>query len=102
MLTIMADTNSDRIKELKMTAKWSTDSAEKKGAISELLQYGDEGILAIQEVLSVTVYDDIKQACLEAIKSIGRAQSKNNAAISKKRKTVKKKNIQKEKMRAKR
>jgi|SRR5581483_462100 len=100
MLTIMADTDSERIRELKMTAKWSTDSNEKKGAISELLQYGDEGRLAIQEVLSVTAYDDVKQACLEAIRSIGRGQSKNSTAIPKKRKAVAKKNSQKKKKRA--
>jgi hypothetical protein len=78
----MAATDSDRIRELKMTAKWSTDGDEKKAAISELLQYGDKGILAIQEVLSVTAYDDVRQACIEAIRSIGKGQ-KNTDAIPK-------------------
>lgn len=100
MLTIMADTDSERVRELKMTAKWSPDGDEKKGAISELLRYGDQGVLAIQEVLSVTAYDDVKQACLEAIRSIGRGQkSKDNAAIPKKRKAVAKKNKSQKKKR---
>jgi hypothetical protein len=86
----MAATDFDRIRELKMTAKWSTDGDEKKGAVSELLQYGNEGILAIQEVLSVTAYDDVKQACVEAISSIGRVQ-KSTATPKAKRKSAKKK-----------
>ena len=43
MLTPMSASDFDRIRELKMTAKWSTDGDEKKNAISELLQYGDKG-----------------------------------------------------------
>ncbi len=95
MLALMANPDSDRIRELKMAAKWSTDGDEKKSAISELLQYGDEGISAIQEVLSVTAYEDVKQACLEAIRSIGRAQKSN--AAPKKRKAVKKASKKKKK-----
>ncbi len=97
MLTPMSATDSDRIRELKMTAKWSTDGDEKKGAISELLQYGDKGILAIQEVLSVTVYDDVKQACIEAIKSIGREQKNTEAIPKTRRKSATKKKSQKKK-----
>jgi hypothetical protein len=95
MLTPMSATDSDRIRELKMTAKWSTDGDEKKGAISELLQYGDKGILAIQEVLSVTAYDDVKQACIEAIRSIGRGQKNTEATPKTRRKSASKKKKQK-------
>ena len=95
MLTPMSATDSDRIRELKMTAKWSTDGDEKKGAISELLQYGDKGILAIQEVLSVTAYDNVKQACIDAITSIGRRQKNTEATSKTRRKNAAKKKRQK-------
>jgi len=95
MLTLMASTDSDRIRELKMTAKWSTDGDEKKNAISQLLRYGDEGKFAIQEVLSVTAYDDVKEACIEAIRSIGK--SHKNTAIPKQRRKAAKKKSQKKK-----
>ena len=67
--------DSERIRELKLAAKWGMDTAEKKKAISELLQFGNEGVSAIQEILAVTAYDDVKQACLDAIRSIGRKQT---------------------------
>lgn len=93
----MAATDSDRIRELKMTAKWSTDGDEKKAAVSELLQYGDKGVLAIQEVLSVTAYDDVRQACIEAIRSIGRGQNNTDATPKTGRKNATKKKSQKKK-----
>jgi hypothetical protein len=66
--------NSESIKELKLTAKWGIDNEEKKKAIFGLLQYGHEGASAIREILGVTAYADVKQACIDAIKSIGRKQ----------------------------
>jgi hypothetical protein len=86
------------IKELKMTAKWSTDGSEKKGAILELLQYGNNGLLAIQEILSVTAYDDIRQACIEAIKSIGKMQTNSDAIRKTRKKSTAKRKRQKKKM----
>jgi cytochrome c5 len=56
--------------ELKERAKWSKDSAEKKTAIRELSTHGDRALPALGEILSVTAYDDIKAACMEAIKAI--------------------------------
>jgi len=76
LLTEIASTDSERIKELKLSAKWSTDNSEKKKAIFELLEYGHEGLLALREVLTITAYDDVKQTCIEAIKSIRRHHKK--------------------------
>lgn len=56
--------------ELKERAKWSKDSTEKKTAIRELSAHGNRAIPALDEILSVTAYDEIKTACMEAIKSI--------------------------------
>ena len=72
----MEAANSERIRQLKLTAKWSADNNEKKQAISQLINYGDMALPAIQEVLNITVYDDVKQACIEAIRSLGGAAQK--------------------------
>ena len=56
--------------ELKERAKWSRDLAEKKTAIKELSNHGDMALPALDEILSVTAYDEIKAACMEAIKAI--------------------------------
>jgi hypothetical protein len=61
---------SDTIFELKERAKWSRDAAEKKTAIKELSTHGDRALAALDEILSVTAYDDIRAACMEAIKAI--------------------------------
>jgi hypothetical protein len=73
----MESTDSERIRQLKLTAKWSSDNYEKKKAISQLLQYGDGGLPAIQEILVITAYDDIRQACIDAISSLGMDQKSN-------------------------
>lgn len=56
--------------ELKERAKWSRDLAEKKTAIKELSSHGDMALPALDEILSITAYDEIKAACMEAIKAI--------------------------------
>lgn len=63
----MSDTN---IFELKERAKWSRDTAEKKNAIKDLAAHGDRAISALDEIQSVTAYEDIRAACMEAIKAI--------------------------------
>ena len=73
----LATSDGEKIKELKLAAKWSTDSAEKKKAIAELSKYGSEALPAIEEVLGVTAYDDVKAACIEAIKSAAKDNQKS-------------------------
>jgi hypothetical protein len=69
--------SDDRMKlfELKEKAKWSSDPEEKKTAIKELSTYGENAISALQEIMSITAYEDIKNDCAEAIRSM-RARSK--------------------------
>ena len=55
--------------ELKETAKWSSNPQEKKEAISKLSARGAEALPLLEEILNVTAYDDIKAACIDAIKS---------------------------------
>jgi hypothetical protein len=56
--------------ELKEQAKWSKDPVERKTAISELSTHGDRALAALGEIMTVTAYDEIKAACMDAIKAI--------------------------------
>src|SRR5215207_3166320 len=73
---------SDRMTlfELKEKAKWSSDPEEKKAAIKELSTHGENAISELQEIMSITAYEDIKNACAEAIKSM---QARNNVEVNK-------------------
>jgi hypothetical protein len=62
--------------ELEQTAKWSHSLRQKKIAIKELSFHGDLAIPYLDEVMNVTTYDEIKAACMEAIKAI---KEKNQA-----------------------
>jgi hypothetical protein len=64
--------NHDRMTlfELKEKAKWSTVPEESKAAINELSNHGGDAISELQEIMRVTAYEDIKNACAEAIMSI--------------------------------
>jgi hypothetical protein len=66
--------------ELKEKAKWSSDPEEKKAAIKELSTRGENAISELQEIMSITAYEDIKNACAEAIKSM---QARNSIEVNK-------------------
>ena len=55
---------------LKEKAKWSTYPEEKKTAIEELSDHGEDAMSELQEIMRTTAYEDIKNACAEAIMSI--------------------------------
>lgn len=61
--------------ELKEKAKWSSDPEEKKAAIKELSTRGENALSELQEIMNITAYEDIRNACAEAIRSI-RARNK--------------------------
>ena len=73
------------ISQLKETAKWSRDQEEKKIAIKELSARGENGLTALEEILTVTVYDEIKTACIEAIRAANDKESPTNLTASKKK-----------------
>ena len=56
--------------ELKEKAKWSTIPEESKAAIKELSNHGEDAMSELQEIMRITAYEDIKNACAEAIMSI--------------------------------
>jgi hypothetical protein len=62
--------------ELKEKAKWSSDPEEMKTAIKELSTHGNIAVPSLQEILNVTAYEEIKMACIDAIKVIGAEKSK--------------------------
>lgn len=82
----MSDTKA--FYELKEKAKWSRDTEEKKLAIKELSSFGEKAISSLEEIRNVTAYEDIKLACIEAIKSIKgtKAVQPTDAAIDIKKK----------------
>ncbi|MDQ4012619.1 MAG: hypothetical protein M3146_02705, partial [Thermoproteota archaeon] len=55
-------------------AKWSSDPEERKAAIKELSTHGENAISELQEIANITAYEDIKNACAEAIKSMQHAR----------------------------
>jgi len=63
----MSDTD---VWELKEKAKWSDDKEDKKTAIKELSAYGQAALDPLREILAVTTYDEVRAACVEAIKEI--------------------------------
>ena len=64
--------------ELTQAAKWSDSLQEKKMAIKELSFHGEHAIQYLDEVKNVTTYDEIKVACLEAIKAIKEKKKTTN------------------------
>ena len=77
---------SDRttIFELKEKAKWSADPREKKAAIKELSTHGQAAIPQLEEILTITAYEEIRTDCAEAIKAIlaNSKQGGESAAVS--------------------
>jgi hypothetical protein len=58
------------IRELKEMAKWSRSQQEMKTAINELAARGEIALPVLEEILNVTAHEDIKAACIEAIKAV--------------------------------
>jgi hypothetical protein len=66
----------ERYWQLKESAKWSLEVDERRRAIRALARgYGRDAIQAIEEIKDVSAYDEIKRACIEAIKSATREHS---------------------------
>jgi hypothetical protein len=74
--------NHDRMTlfDLKEKAKWSAHPEEKKAAIEELSNQGEDAMSELQEIMRITAYEDIKNACAEAIMSI---QTRNKEVVFK-------------------
>lgn len=87
----------DRFWELKEAAKWSLDVNERKKSIRMLADYyGPQAMQSIAEIRDVAAYDEIRRACIEAIRAVSthktaRKTKKFNATKSRKKNNVRKK-----------
>ena len=80
----------DRFWELKEEAKWSLDVSKRKKSIRMLADfYGPAAVQSIAEIRDVAAYDEIKKACIEAIRAVSshrppRKPTRSNATKAKK------------------
>jgi hypothetical protein len=58
-----------------------------KTAINELSSRGDVALPALEEILNVTAHEDIKAACIEAIKAIKEERKEKEEGTVKKMKS---------------
>lgn len=62
--------------DLKESAKWSLDVRERKRAIMQLANsYGLKAVQPITEIKEVAAYDELRKACIEAIKIASKGRS---------------------------
>lgn len=74
-----------QIWQLKETAKWADDPEARKSAIGELTMQGAIAVPSLEEIMNVTTREDIKAACIDAIKAI---KEKNDKPIQSQREEV--------------
>lgn len=66
----------DTLWELKQAAKWSLGLMERRDAIEQMARtYREGAIHALLEIKNTTVHDEIRQACIDAIKSVGSSRN---------------------------
>ena len=65
--------------DLKESAKWAGDEQKRREAVNELATYGESALPTLEEIMSVTAYDEIKTACIDAINSIKNKESGTTA-----------------------
>ncbi len=76
--------DQDRLHQLKEDAKWASSVEGQIRAVRELGALGKVALPSLEEVLQVSVRDEIKQCCVEAIRNLGR-NSKAEAGRAKKK-----------------
>jgi hypothetical protein len=64
--------DQDRLHQLKEDAKWASSIEGQIRAVKELGTLGEVALPSLEEVLQVSVRDEIKQCCTEAIRNLGR------------------------------
>lgn len=66
----MLSFSDGRFWELKEAAKWSLALDERKKAVAELIStYGEAALQVLSEIKDITVHDEIRKICMEAIMS---------------------------------
>ncbi len=73
---------SDALRELTIDAKWETNLEKQKRSIEKLGSYGRPAIPSLEEIMTVTTRDEIRQFCLNAIKGIQQKNTTQNEQVS--------------------
>lgn len=61
---------NEKLWELKEAGKWSLNLEERKKAVAELANYrNDDAVQALSEIKDTTAFEEIRQACMDAIMS---------------------------------
>ena len=76
--------DQDRLHQLKEDAKWASSVEGQIKAVRELGAFGDAALPSLEEVLQVSVREDIKQCCVEAIEKLGRDSKAEKARKNRK------------------
>jgi hypothetical protein len=74
--------NSNALRELTIDAKWETNLEKQKRSIKKLGSYGSPAIPSLEEIITVTTRDEIRQFCLDAIKGIQQENATQNEQVS--------------------
>lgn len=79
----MLSSGDEKFWDLKESAKWSLDVQERKRAIMQLAHaYGPNAVRPIAEIRDVAAYDEIRKACIEAMKVASKVRPSSSLARS--------------------
>ena len=67
--------DQERLHHLKQDAKWGSSVENQINAVKELGTLGRAAIPSLEEVMQISVREEIKQCCEEAIRELGRSRS---------------------------
>lgn len=82
--------DQERLHQLKEDAKWASSIEGQMRAVRELGNLGEAALPSLEEVLQVSVRDEIRQCCVEAIRKLGRDNSRQVPRADKKAPRAKK------------
>lgn len=78
----------EKLWELKEKGKWSLSLEERKKAVAELANYHrGEAVRALSEIRDTTAFEEIRQACMDAIMSA--KKNHTDSSIESKKKPTK-------------
>lgn len=82
--------DQERLHQLKEDAKWGSSLKGQIDAVRQLGTLGKAALPSLEEVLQVSVREEIKRCCVEAIEKLGRDSIARNSETEKKATKTKK------------
>lgn len=70
MVILESVSEESYLKNLAEDAKWGTDADIQKVSLELLVGYGQKAIPYLEEILTVSTQEEIRQACADAIKRL--------------------------------